>query len=59
MLILPSEFESLSMVVLEAMYLKTPVIVNGKCPVLRGHCTKSNGAFIIIIILSLKGRLIT
>lgn len=45
MLILPSEFESLSMVVLEAMYLKTPVIVNGKCPVLRGHCTKSNGAF--------------
>lgn len=45
MLILPSEFESLSMVVLEAMYLKTPVIVNGKCPVLKGHCIKSNGAF--------------
>lgn len=44
-LILPSEFESLSIVVLEAMSLKTPVIVNGKCPVLRGHCIKSNGAF--------------
>lgn len=43
-LILPSEFESLSMVVLEAMKLKVPVIVNGKCDVLRGHCVKSNGA---------------
>lgn len=42
-LILPSEFESLSMVVLEAMKLKVPVIVNGKCIVLKGHCTNSNG----------------
>lgn len=45
MLILPSEFESLSMVVLEAMSVGTPVIVNGKCLVLKGHCIKSNGAF--------------
>lgn len=45
MLILPSEFESLSIVVLEAMSVGTPVIVNGKCPVLKGHCIKSNGAF--------------
>lgn len=44
-LVLPSEFESLSLVVLEAMSLRTPVIVNGKCAVLRGHCVKSNGAF--------------
>lgn len=44
-LVLPSRFESLSMVVLEAMSLMTPVIVNGECPVLRAHCTKSNGAF--------------
>ena len=44
-LIMPSEFESLSMVVLEAMSLYTPVIVNGRCPVLKGHCIKSNGAF--------------
>lgn len=44
-LVLPSEFESLSMVVLEAMSVGTPVIVNGKCPVLKGHCLKSNGAF--------------
>ena len=44
-LVLPSEFESLSMVVLEAMCVGTPVIVNGKCEVLKGHCIKSNGAF--------------
>lgn len=44
LLILPSEFESLSMVVLEAMSIETPVLVNGKCSVLKGHCIKSNGA---------------
>ena len=44
-LVLPSEFESLSMVVLEAMAVETPVMVNGKCNVLKGHCIKSNGAF--------------
>ncbi len=44
-LVLPSQFESLSMVVLEAMSVRTPVMVYGKCPVLRGHCIKSNGAF--------------
>lgn len=44
-LVLPSEFESLSMVVLEAMSVRTPVMVYGKCAVLRGHCIKSNGAF--------------
>ena len=44
-LILPSRYESLSMVVLEAMSLETPVIVNGECQVLKGHCIHSNGAF--------------
>ncbi len=42
-LILPSKFESLSISVLEAMTLSVPVIVNGICDVLRGHCVKSNG----------------
>lgn len=42
-LVLPSRFESLSISVLEAMSLSVPVIVNGVCEVLRGHCTKSNG----------------
>lgn len=43
-LIMPSEFESLSLVVLEAMLTHTPVMVNGKCEVLKEHCLKSNGA---------------
>lgn len=42
-LILPSEFESLSIAVLEAMALQVPVVVNGRCDVLKGHCIKSNG----------------
>lgn len=37
-LIMPSQFESLSIVVLEAMAQKVPVIVNGKCSVLKQHC---------------------
>lgn len=43
LLILPSRYESLSMVVLEAMQLRIPVLVNGKSPVLKGHCRRSNG----------------
>jgi glycosyltransferase involved in cell wall biosynthesis len=42
-LIMPSKFESLSMVVLESMYMETPVLVNGQCEVLRGHCERGNG----------------
>ena len=42
-LIIPSEFESLSIVLLEAMALETPVIVNEKSAVLREHCIRSNG----------------
>lgn len=42
-LVLPSQFESLSMVVLEAMKLQVPVLVNGKCAVTKEHCLKSNG----------------
>lgn len=40
---LPSQFESLSISVLESMSLSVPVLVNGKCNVLKGHCEKSNG----------------
>ena len=42
-LILPSPFESLSIVVLEAMKMGVPVLVNGACEVLKGHCIRSNG----------------
>ena len=40
---LPSQFESLSIAVLESMALGVPVIVNGKCEVLYGHCERSGG----------------
>lgn len=40
---MPSQYESLSIVVLEAMALSIPVLVNGNCQVLKGHCDKSRG----------------
>jgi glycosyltransferase involved in cell wall biosynthesis len=42
-LIMPSAYESLSMVVLEAWALGKPVLANGRCDVLRGQCVRSNG----------------
>ncbi|WP_408069558.1 glycosyltransferase family 4 protein [Butyrivibrio sp. JL13D10] len=44
-LIMPSKFESLSIVVLEAFSVGRPVIVNGECAVLKGHCDKCGGGF--------------
>lgn len=38
---LPSKYESLSIAVLEAMSLGIPVLVNGQCEVLKGHCERS------------------
>jgi len=42
LLINPSIYESLSMVVLESMIEGVPVIVNEKCGVTKEHCIKSN-----------------
>jgi glycosyltransferase involved in cell wall biosynthesis len=42
LLIMPSYYESLSMVALEAWALGKPVLANGKCDVLKGQCLRSN-----------------
>jgi glycosyltransferase involved in cell wall biosynthesis len=41
-LIMPSFFESLSMVTLEAWALQKPVLANARCEVLKGQCLRSN-----------------
>lgn len=56
-LVLPSKFESLSISVLEAMTLSVPVIVNGVCEVLKGHCTKSNGGLYYMNYFEFEGIL--
>lgn len=38
---MPSYFESLSMVALEAWALGRPVLANGRCDVLKGQCIRS------------------
>lgn len=40
----PSRYESLSLILLEAMSLGKPMLVNGRCSVLKEHCIKSNYA---------------
>jgi glycosyltransferase involved in cell wall biosynthesis len=42
-LIMPSFYESLSMVTLEAWALGRPVLANARCEVLQGQCHRSNG----------------
>ncbi len=41
-LVIPSQYESLSMVTLEAWAIGVPVIANGKTEVLKGQCQRSN-----------------
>ncbi|MGH7446442.1 MAG: glycosyltransferase family 4 protein [Longimicrobiales bacterium] len=42
-LVMPSRYESLSMVMLEAWALGRPVLANARCDVLLGQCLRSNG----------------
>jgi glycosyltransferase involved in cell wall biosynthesis len=42
MLMMPSFYESLSMVALEAWAMGKPVLANAKCEVLKGQCIRSN-----------------
>jgi glycosyltransferase involved in cell wall biosynthesis len=41
--IAPSPFESLCIAALESWMHRRPLLVNGRCPVLVGHCIRSNG----------------
>ena len=41
--LMPSRYESLSMIVLEAWALGRPVLANAACAVLQGQCQRSNG----------------
>ena len=43
LLVMPSFYESLSMVTLEAWAMRLPVLVNGQCDVLRGQALRANG----------------
>jgi glycosyltransferase involved in cell wall biosynthesis len=42
LLMMPSRYESLSMVTLEAWWAERPVLANARCDVLRGQCQRSN-----------------
>lgn len=39
----PSLYESYSITAIESMLCATPIMANGKCEVLKGHCEKSGG----------------
>ncbi|HKZ32238.1 MAG TPA: glycosyltransferase family 4 protein [Vicinamibacteria bacterium] len=43
LLVMPSPYESLSVIVLEAWKLGVPVLANARCKVLAGQCLRSNG----------------
>jgi glycosyltransferase involved in cell wall biosynthesis len=43
LLVMPSAYESLSIVLLEAWGMRRPVLVNGTCDVLVGQCKRANG----------------
>jgi glycosyltransferase involved in cell wall biosynthesis len=46
LLVMPSPYESLSIVTLEAWKLEVPVLANSRCRVLAGQCLRSNGGLL-------------
>ena len=59
LLLMPSPFESLSIVLFEAWYCNRPVLVNGNCDVLKGQCIRSNGGLWYINYEEFKQCLVT
>ncbi|MBR2459834.1 MAG: glycosyltransferase family 4 protein [Clostridia bacterium] len=57
LMVLASEFESLSMIVIESMFYGRPVLLNGKCKVLKGHCTRSNAGLYFENFFEFEGAL--
>jgi glycosyltransferase involved in cell wall biosynthesis len=57
LMVLASEFESLSMIVLESMFYGRPVLLNGKCVVLKGHCKRSNAGLYFTNYFEFEGAL--
>lgn len=57
LLVSPSRYESLSMVINEAWACNKAVLVNGNCEVLKGQCTKSNGGLYYINYEQFRDRL--
>ena len=53
-LIMPSYFESLSMVALEAWALGKPVLANGRCDVLKGQAIRSNAGLYYEIVRGVR-----
>lgn len=47
-MIMPSLYESLSMITLETWYTGTPVLVHGRCEVMKQQCRRSNGGLYYI-----------
>ena len=43
LLVMPSPYESLSVITLEAWKMGVPVLANARCRVLMGQCLRSNG----------------
>ena len=54
-LIMPSYYESLSMVALEAWALGRPVLANGRCDVLRGQCIRSRAGLYYDTLRGVRG----
>ncbi|MBR1494206.1 MAG: glycosyltransferase family 4 protein [Acidaminococcaceae bacterium] len=55
--VIASEYESLSIVVLESMMMGRPVLVNGKCEVLKDHCLMSNAGLYFYDYREFEGEL--